>query len=104
MQDAKLIKVIAEYLAKCAEIHARGESIPPESLEGFTIDIVSCLDVIDIGDIGKELIPLKRARAIIRLQGANLSGSATTWSIHRTGKPACGMQLQEMYKTFQEPA
>ncbi|AAM32742.1 hypothetical protein [Methanosarcina mazei] len=67
MQDAKLIKVIAEYLAKCAEIHARGEPIPPESLEGFTIDIVSCLDVVDIGDIGKELVPLKRARTIIKL-------------------------------------
>ncbi len=67
MQDAKLIKVIAEYLAKCAEIHARGESIPPESLEGFTIDVVSCLDVVGIGDIGKELIPLKRARATIKL-------------------------------------
>lgn len=67
MNDTKLIKVVAEYLAKCAEIHERGESIPSDSLEDFTIDIVSCLDVIDIDDIGKELIPLKRARATIRL-------------------------------------
>jgi len=67
MHDTKLIKVVAEYLAKCTEIHSRGESIPPESLEGFLIDIVSCMDVTDIGDIGKELVPLKRARATIRL-------------------------------------
>ena len=65
MNDTKLIKVVAEYLAKCAEIHARGESIPSDSLEDFTIDIVSCLDVVDIGDIGKELI--KNARTTIRL-------------------------------------
>lgn len=67
MNDTKLIKVVAEYLAKCAEIHERGESIPPDSLEDFTINIVSCLDVVDIGDIGKELVPLKNARTIIRL-------------------------------------
>jgi hypothetical protein len=67
MRDAKLISVLAEYLAKCAEIHARNEPIPPESLEKFLIDIVSCLDVGGIGDVGKELVPLKRARATIRL-------------------------------------
>lgn len=67
MHDKKLIQVVAEYLAKCTEIHSRGESIPPESLEGFLIDIVSCMDVTDIADIGKKLVPLKRARATIRL-------------------------------------
>lgn len=67
MRDAKLICVLAEYLAKCAEVHARNESIPPESLEKFMIDIVSCLEVGGIGDVGKELVPLKKARATIRL-------------------------------------
>jgi hypothetical protein len=64
MRDAKLIKIIAEYLAKCAEIHAENEPIPPESLEGLLVDIVSCLNV---RDEGIELIPLKKARETIRL-------------------------------------
>ncbi|MFZ2497590.1 MAG: hypothetical protein ACP5N0_12820 [Methanosarcina sp.] len=67
MRDAKLISVLAEYLAKCTRIHARNEPIPPDSLECLMIDIVSCLNVDDIGDVGKELIPLKKARATIRL-------------------------------------
>jgi hypothetical protein len=67
MRDAKLISVIAEYLAKCAELHAKSEPIPPESLQDFLVGIVSCLDVGGVGDVGTELIPLKRARAIIRL-------------------------------------
>ncbi|MDW5548744.1 MULTISPECIES: hypothetical protein [Methanosarcina] len=67
MRDTKLMRVLAEYLAKCAEIHARNESIPPESLEKFMIDIVSCLEVGGIGDVGKELVPLKKARTTIRL-------------------------------------
>ncbi|MGB9929846.1 MAG: hypothetical protein ACPK85_15840 [Methanosarcina sp.] len=67
MRDTKLINVIAEYLAKCTELHARNEPIPPESLECFMIGLVSCLDVGGIGDVGKELIPLKRARTTIRL-------------------------------------
>jgi len=67
MRDAKLINVLAEYLAKCTEIHARNEPIPPESMEGFMIDIVSCLNVSGVGDVGTELIPLKKARATIRL-------------------------------------
>jgi hypothetical protein len=41
MRDTKLIKVIAEYLAKCAEIHARNEPIPSESLEDLIIGIAS---------------------------------------------------------------
>jgi hypothetical protein len=53
MRDAKLINVIAEYLAKCTELHARNEPIPPESLECFMIGIVSCLDVGSIWDVGK---------------------------------------------------
>jgi hypothetical protein len=64
MHDAKLIKVIAEYLAKCAEIHAKNEPIPSESLEDLIIGIVSCLNV---RDEATELVPLKRAREIIRL-------------------------------------
>jgi len=67
MRDEKLISVLAEYLAKCTKLHARNESIPPEILEHFMIDIVSCLDVGGVGDVGKELIPLKRARTTIRL-------------------------------------
>ncbi len=67
MHDTRLIKVLAEYLARCAEIHARNESIPPEILETFMIDIVSCLEVGGIYDFGKELVPLKKARATIRL-------------------------------------
>ena len=67
MRDAKLINVLAEYLAKCTELHFRNEPIPSETLEGFMVNIVSCLDVGDIGDVGKELIPLKKAREIIRL-------------------------------------
>ncbi|RXA20879.1 hypothetical protein EQO05_03965 [Methanosarcina sp. MSH10X1] len=67
MRDAKLMRVLAEYLAKCTEIHARNEPIPPETLERFMIDIVSCLEVGGIGDVGKELVPLKKARATIRL-------------------------------------
>jgi hypothetical protein len=64
MRDAKLIKVIAEYLAKCAEIHARNETIPSESLEDLIVGIASCLDVCEETP---DLIPLKRAREIIRL-------------------------------------
>ena len=64
MRDAKLISVLAEYLAKCAEIHAMNESIPSDSLEVFIIDVVSCLNVCDSG---AELVPLKRARETIWL-------------------------------------
>ena len=64
MRDAKLIKVIAEYLAKCAEKHERNEPIPPESLEDLIIGIVSCLNVCEEAT---DLIPLKRARETIRL-------------------------------------
>lgn len=65
MRDEKLIKVIAEYLAKCAELHANSEPIPPESLQDLMLGVASCLNVCDEDAI--ELIPLKRAREIIRL-------------------------------------
>jgi hypothetical protein len=64
MRDEKLIKVLAEYLAKCAEIHAEHEPIPSESLGDFIIDVVSCLNV---RDECTELIPLKKARETIKL-------------------------------------
>lgn len=64
MRDEKLIKVIAEYLAKCAEIHARNEPIPSESLEELIVGIAGCLNVCEEGT---DLIPLKRARETIRL-------------------------------------
>ncbi|RPJ67797.1 MAG: hypothetical protein EHM20_17140 [Alphaproteobacteria bacterium] len=64
MRDAKLIQVIAEYLAKCAEMHAKNEPIPADSLESLMVDIASCLNVCDEAT---ELAPLKRARETIRL-------------------------------------
>jgi hypothetical protein len=64
MRDAKLIQVIAEYLARCAEIHAKNEPIPPESLEDLIIGIAGCLNVCEEAI---DLVPLKRAREIIRL-------------------------------------
>ena len=75
MRDEKLIKVLAEYLAKCAEIHAEHEPIPSESLEDFIIDVVSCLNV---RDECTELIPLKRHAKLSSLQGVNLNGSVKT--------------------------
>ncbi len=65
MRDAKLISVLAEYLARCAETHAKNESIQPESLENFIVDVVSCLNVLY--DDSAELVPLKKARATIKL-------------------------------------
>jgi hypothetical protein len=65
MRDAQLIKVIAEYLAECAEMHAKNEPIPAESLESLMIGIASCLNVCD--EAATELVPLKRARETIRL-------------------------------------
>ena len=64
MRDAKLIEVLAEYLAKCAEIHAKNEPIPPESLEDLIVGIASCLNICEEA---ADLKPLKRAREIIRL-------------------------------------
>jgi len=64
MRDEKLIKVIAEYLARCTEIHARNEPIPPESLEDLIVGIAGCLNVLEEGT---DLVPLKKAREIIRL-------------------------------------
>jgi hypothetical protein len=64
MHDTKLIEVLAEYLAKCAEIHAKNEPIPPESLENLIIGIASCLNVCEESN---DLKPLKRAREVIRL-------------------------------------